>query len=191
MRRAWLGLLLVLAGLAAAGCTSGNDANVPGGSFTFTSPGGKQEYSYPPADRRPLGQISGPDLTGSKTVSVSDYPGKIVVINFWGSWCAPCRDEASGLQSAWTALEPKGVQFVGIDLKDPQGDGAAFNASKQITYPSIFDFGLRTLLSIRGYPVSIPSTIVLDKQHRVAQIWLHPINPGDLRDAVTPLLAEA
>ena len=162
-----------------------------GGSFTFTSPGGKQEFSYPAADRRPLGEISGPDLTGTKTVSVSDYPGKVVVINFWGSWCSPCRDEASQLQSSWTALGPKGVQFIGIDVKDPKGDGAAFNASKQITYPSIFDFGLRTLLSIRGYPTgSIPSTIVLDKQHRVAHIWLHEIDQGDLTGVIDPLLKE-
>jgi len=185
-------LLIMAVLLATAGCSSGNDATVYGGSFTFTSPGGKQEFSYPADQRHALDQLSGPDLTGTGTVSLSDYAGKVVVLNFWGSWCPPCRDEASQLQSAHVALAPKGVQFLGIDVKDPSGAGAAFNASKQITYPSIFDFSMRALLSIRGYPTGdIPSTIVLDKQHRVAHIWLHEITQGDVTDVVTALLAEA
>jgi peroxiredoxin len=185
-------LVLVVAGLALAGCAAGNDATVYGGSFTFTSPGGKSEFSYPADQRKNLDELSGPDLSGKKTVSLSDYTGKIVVINFWGSWCPPCRDEAGQLQAASVALAPMGVQFLGIDVKDEPGAGAAFNASKQITYPSIFDPGQRTLLSIRGFPTgSIPSTIVLDKQHRVAHIWLQEINSGDLKNVITPLAAES
>lgn len=189
VRRALL-LALVVA-LTAVGCTSGNDATVYGGSFQFTSPGGATEYSYAAAERKKLDELSGPDLSGKNTISLSQFAGKVVVVNFWGSWCAPCRDEASELQRAWQSWSSRGVQFLGIDVKDPAGAGAAFNASKQISYPSIFDFSMRTLLSIRGYPTgSIPSTLVLDRQHRVAHIWLHPINSGDLNDVVTALAAE-
>jgi len=195
-RRVRAGLLrktavAVLAVLFLAGCTSGKDATVYGGSFTFTSPGGKAEFSYPPADRNKLDELSGPDLTGASTIRLSDYAGKVVVLNFWGSWCPPCRDEASQLQTASTTLAPRGVQFLGLNVKDQKGAGAAFNASKQITYPSIYDPSLRTLLSIRGYPTgAIPSTIVLDRQHRVAHIWLHEINSGDLDRIVLPLTSE-
>ena len=184
----------VMAGLTllVTGCSSGNDATVYGGDFTFVSPDGKVDFRYPIADRKALSAISGPDLTGKNTLSVADYQGKVVVLNFWGSWCAPCRAEAPDLESAWTKLKPKGVQFLGVNVRDEQGAGAAFNASKGITYPSIYDFGLRTMLSIRGFPTgSIPSTIVLDRQGRVAAIHLGgPVTEQQILDLVTPVADE-
>lgn len=186
-----LTVLTVLGLCTAAGCASGNDATVYGGSFTFTSPGGKSEFDYPADDRKEVGPISGPDLTGTRTVSLSDYRGKVVVLNFWGSWCAPCRAEAQGLQEAWQKYQPKGVQFVGVDVKDTTSGGQGFTAGKQITYPSIFDPGMRTLLSVRGLPTgSLPVTIVLDKQGRVAHIWLKPITEGDLNTVLPALTKE-
>jgi thiol-disulfide isomerase/thioredoxin len=186
------GALLVLSvvGLAVAGCSSGNDATVHGGSFTFTSPGGLLEYSYPAGKRQQIGALSGPDLTGKKTIDVADYRGKIVVLNFWGSWCAPCRGEAQGLEAV--AQKYKGeAQFVGIDVKDTAQDALAFSAGKQITYPSIFDPGMRTMLSVRGLPtINVPVTMVLDKQGRVAHIWLLPVTGGDLDTVITALASE-
>ncbi len=183
---------MVLAGLALAGCTTGNDATVIGGSFTFTSPGGKKEFSYPAGERQQIGDISGPDLTGAKTVDVASHKGKVVVLNFWGSWCAPCRDEAAGLESAWRKFQSKGVQFIGVDVKDTASGALGFTAGKQITYPSIFDPGMRTMLSVRGLPTgSLPVTLVLDKNGKVAHIWLHEIDEGDLNTVVTPLTAES
>lgn len=183
-------LLLVVAGLVAAGCSSGKDATVYGGSFTFTSPGGKYEFSYPVGERQQVGEMSGPDLTGKKTISLSDYQGKVVVLNFWGSWCPGCRDEAQGLEASWQKYRARGVQFVGVDVKDLQGAGQAYAAGKGITYPSIYDFGMRTMLSVRGLPTgSLPVTIVLDKQGKVAHIWLQEITEGDL-DTVLPELVK-
>ncbi len=185
-------LLILVAGVVAVGCSSGNDATVYGGSFTFTSPGGLTEFSYPVAKRQQIGQLSGPDLTGKKTLSLSDYKGKVVVLNFWGSWCAPCRDEAQGLQSAWQKYRTQDVQFLGIDVKDTTSGALGFTAGKQITYPSIFDPGMRTMLSVRGLPTgSLPVTIVLDKQGRVAHIWLHEITEGDLNTVIPGLLSGA
>jgi peroxiredoxin len=188
--------------LVGAGCSTGTDAAVYGGSFTFVSPGGKYEFSYPPADRGTVGSFSGPKLgcdPASKakqcttgTVSLADFPGKVVVINFWGSWCAPCRAEADGLNAAAASLATQGVQFLGVDLKEPSSwDGADFQRSKQIGYPSISDQTMRTILSLRGYPVgSIPSTIVVDRQHRVAHIWLLPVTEKDLSTVVSAIAAE-
>ncbi|MET3808519.1 peroxiredoxin [Nakamurella sp. UYEF19] len=185
-------LLMVVAVLALAGCSTGKDATVYGGSFTFTSPGGKTEFSYPANERQEIGAMSGPDLAGTKTISVADYKGKVVVLNFWGSWCSPCRDEAAGLESSWQKFQSKGVQFLGVDVKDSASGAQAFVAGKQITYPSIFDPGMQTMLSVRGLPTgALPVTLVLDKKGRVAHIWLHEINEGDLNTVVTPLTAES
>ncbi|HEY5151428.1 MAG TPA: TlpA disulfide reductase family protein [Mycobacterium sp.] len=186
-----LGVVVVLAGLAA--CSTGNDAAVYGGSFTFVSPGGQTEFSYPVDQRGTVGNLSGPDLANKyATVSLSDYAGKVVVVNFWGSWCGPCRAESDDLNTAAAALAGQRVQFLGVNVKDTRDAGADFLNSKQVGYPSIFDPSMRTLLSIRGYPSgSIPSTIVIDRQGRVAHVWLEEIsNPDQLISTVSQIAAE-
>ena len=197
IKRAVLATALVALGVIAmadlAACSTGNDAAVYGGSFTFVSPGGQTEFSYPVDQRGTVGDLSGPDLANKDaTVALSDYAGKVVVVNFWGSWCGPCRAESDELNTAAAALAGQGVQFLGVNVKDTRDAGADFLNSKQVGYPSIFDPSMRTLLSIRGYPSgSIPSTIVIDRQGRVAHVWLEEIsNPDQLISTVSQIAAE-
>lgn len=184
-----IGALIAALALLLSGCT-GDDGS--SGTFGLVSPGGKKEFSYPPSERTPLGNLSGPDLADEgKTLSLSDYAGKVVVVNFWGSWCAPCRAEAPDLIAASNQLQPQGVQFLGINVRDTRSDGQDFETGKGVPYPSIFDPSLRTIASIRGYPVSgIPSTIVVDRKGGVAQVWLRPVAETELVAAVSAIASE-
>lgn len=188
-RTSLLALCALVLALVAGGCSSGSTA--PEGGFTFVSPGGKVEFSYPAADRKMLGEIAGPDLTGAAQLSTKEYRGRVVVLNFWGSWCAPCRAESADLQAASVALAGQGVQFLGLDIKDQPGSGKAFNEARKIGYPSISDPTGQTMVSVRGFPsASIPSTIVLDRSGRVAHIWLSRITRDPLVETVSAIAAE-
>jgi thiol-disulfide isomerase/thioredoxin len=168
----------VLAGvLLLAGCAVGKDAVVQGSSFSFVSPGGKLEISYPVAQRQQLPDVSGESLAQpGKQIHVSDYPDKVVVLNLWGQWCGPCRDEAPELSTVYQQTKADGVQLLGIDVRDERSAALDFVHDNQITYPSIFDPSGRSLLALSGYPRNVvPSTILLDRQHRVAAVYLEPV----------------
>ncbi|HEX6357230.1 TlpA disulfide reductase family protein [Actinophytocola sp.] len=185
--------LLLAAALLAAGCSTGSDAVATGTDFNFVSPGGKTEITYDGDDRQKVPEIQGENLMKEgEQLKVSDYEGKVVVMNIWGAWCPPCRVEAPQLQKVWEAYEDKGVQVVGIDVRDedrtfPQD----FMRDTGLTYPSIYDPSTRSLLPLKGYPRSaVPSTIVLDKQHRVAAVYLVELLAEDLTPLLDRLLAE-
>ena len=178
-----------------AGCSTGDDAVAQGGTFEFVSPGGKTDIFYNPPDRRGKpGLISGPDLmNSSRTIAVDDFVGDVVVINVWGQWCGPCRAEASALQKVYEATHPEGVAMLGIDVRDNNREAAQdFVKDRKLTYPSIYDPAMRTMLAFGGkYPTSvIPSTVVLDRQHRVAAVFLRELLAEDLQPVVQRIAAE-
>lgn len=191
MKRALASLAVLL--LVVTGCTTGKDAVVTGGSFNFVSPGGKVDIAYDVADRQQSPTLSGDDLMNEgKQLSIADFPGKVVVLNLWGQWCPPCRVEAPEMQKLYDQTKASGVEVVGIDLRDndrkPPQD---FMRDRKLTYPSIYDPSGRTLLQLSGYPRNIiPSTIVLDKQHRVAAVFLRTLLASDLLPVVERLVAE-
>jgi thiol-disulfide isomerase/thioredoxin len=177
------------------GCSTGDDAVAQGGTFEFVAPGGKTDILYDPPDNRGRpGPISGPELTDpSKTISLDDFKGKVVVINVWGQWCGPCRSETRELQKAYDATKAKGVAFLGIDVRDNNRQSAVdFVVDRKVTYPSIYDPAMRTMIAFGGkYPTTvIPSTVVLDRQHRVAAVFLRELLAEDLQPIVERLAAE-
>lgn len=142
--------------------TAGSGANYVGGDGTITF--------LSAAERRDPVALAGETLEGAQ-LDLATLRGRVVVINVWGSWCPPCRKEAPDLQRAYDELEPHGVEFVGINFRDPDPAPAkAFQRTFGITYPSLRDDGGNALLALRGAVSanSIPSTLVLDTEGRIA-----------------------
>lgn len=202
-RRVALGARLLARALIAAsaaivaltGCATGDDAVAQGGTFEFVAPGGKTDIFYdPPESRGRPGTLAGPDLMDlAKTISLDDFAGKVVVINVWGQWCAPCRTEIVQLQKVYDATRAQGVAFLGIDVRDNNIDAPRdFVVDRNITYPSIYDPPMRTMIAFGGrYPTTvIPSTVVLDREHRVAAVFLRELLAEDLQPVVERLAGE-
>jgi cytochrome c biogenesis protein CcmG, thiol:disulfide interchange protein DsbE len=84
-------------------------------------------------------------LDGNGSISLADYRGKAVVVNFWASWCGPCKTEAPLLQDAWERYREQGLVVLGIDAQDLRADGRRFVERYGLTYPVAFDGGGSTL----------------------------------------------
>lgn len=111
----------------------------------------------------------------------------------WGQWCAPCRTEAPELQKVYQDNRARGVTVVWIDLRDNDIRAAVdFVTDRRITYPSIYNPAMRALIAFGGtYPTSVvPSTIVLDRRHRVAAVFLRALLAEDLQPLIERLARE-
>jgi peroxiredoxin len=125
--------------------------------------------------------FSGTTLTGTQ-LSSSAYRGKVVVVNFWGSWCVPCRSEAATLAVVAEQYRSKGVSFVGIDVRDNTSSAVAFTTSHDVSYPSISDPGSTITLNFSTVvPLSsTPTTVVIDKTGHVAGAVFGQATYGEL-----------
>ncbi|MGI8868383.1 MAG: TlpA family protein disulfide reductase [Mycobacteriales bacterium] len=178
--------------LVLAGCSTGRNAvnQQAAGQYRFVAGSGEAAL-IPAAKRDRAPDIAGTLLDG-RHFTLSSLRGDVVVLNFWGSWCAPCRAEAPELMAVYTATRARGVRFVGINVKDQRPLARAFDRTKGVTYPSIFDPEGRIALQFRNYPPNaIPSTIVLDRHHRVAAVFLRPLLRSDLLPVVQRLAGAA
>lgn len=174
------------------GCATGDDAAADNEQFTFVSPGGKTRLFYPPDERGRVTGLQGESLLrqGEK-VGLSDFRGDVVVLNLWGSWCGPCRAEADDLQAVQDRLGDQGVQVLGINVRDDRSSASDFVRNHGITFPSIYDPSGRSLLALDGFPRStVPATVVLDRRHRVAAIYLTEITKEGLLPKVRQLAGQ-
>ena len=186
------GLLGALVGaLLLTGCSTGTDAvDVNnGGEFRFVqgTPAGE---GIPPDERAAAPDFSGTLLDGREFDS-SELDGGVAVLNFWGSWCAPCRVESPEFQEVYAEVRDQGVQFLGVNVKDTDQLARAFEDGFGIEFPSLDDPRGEVALAFRDYPANaIPSTIVLDAQGRVAAVYTGAVAQDDLRAVLDLLMAE-
>lgn len=188
----WLGRLAAVVSLAAlAACATGADAvdQSSGGSQRFVAGSGESTV-YAVGDRNNAPDVSGTLLDGG-TFSLSKARGDVVVLNFWGSWCAPCRAEADDLERVYTATKASGVRFVGVNVKDTESRAKAFDVNFKITYPSLFDQAGRVALQLRAAPPNaIPATIVIDRSGRIAAVFRKGLLDDELQPVVEKIAAE-
>jgi thiol-disulfide isomerase/thioredoxin len=190
-RAALLGAGVAVAALTLSACSSGGTSG-GGGDTNFVM--GKDGISTVKAGER----AAAPDLSGKtvdgKQLDVASYKGKLVVLNVWGSWCAPCRAEAPNLEKVYQDLKAKGVQFVGINTRDTSPkNAAAFEKQQGVTFPSLYDPTGKLMLRFKKgtlNPQAIPSTLVLDRDGKIAARSLAALSEDKLRKMITPVLAE-
>ncbi len=163
-------LVLLVAALAlVAGCTS---------------------HGGTPAQRRPAPALAGPLLDGG-SYDLADHRGEVVVINFWASWCAPCRAEATDLEETYQATRAQGVSFVGINTSDPDTDKAKAFVDGRATYPSVVDTAGRLAMAFAAFgATTLPATVLVDRQGRVAQVIREPVRRAGFEPLVTQLAGE-
>lgn len=182
-----LATVLVTAGLVLSGCTSGGS-----GDGTFTFHGAQSVGSLiKVSDRRPVHDFSGSGLNGG-TYHLAQDAGKVTVVNFWGTWCGPCQIETPQFGMVYDAYRSKPVAFVGIDVKEgSRGKPRAFVKDNKIHYPIVYDEAGETAIRMGNIPTQqVPFTIVLDKRHRVAAVYIARLAPSDLEPVLNKLIAE-
>ncbi|MGW6983010.1 TlpA family protein disulfide reductase [Streptomyces sp. NPDC054932] len=141
-----------------------------------------------PADRAAAPGTAGEDLDG-RPVGLADLRGHVVVLNVWGSWCAPCRAEADDLERISRQTRDGGVRFLGINTRDPDRAAArSFVRAHGLGFPSLHDPTGELLLRFPPAllnPQAVPSTLVIDRRGRIAV----SIGGAVTEDELRPLLA--
>ena len=185
--------LAVLAlGAALAGCGVGKNAVDQGANTQFHYHGGNQKGSLiAVADRKQAGLVSG-QLVDGGDYRLSQDRGKVVVLNFFASWCAPCQVETPQFDSLYRSHRSAGVQFVGLDVKDPSKSGVqSWLQAKQISFPVVYDEPGKSALQLGDVPLNgLPATVLIDKQGRVAAVYTQEVFAKDLEPVLNQLAGE-
>ena len=174
------------AALLLTGC-SGTYAATPVVTIPATAPATNPAVGVTivPAEEREQSIVIGGQTADGTELSTAQHAGNIVVVNAWASWCPPCIEELPLLAAAAEAYADKGVTFLGLNsLDDPIAAASLLGSS---VYRSIDDRDG----SVPGVPPrSLPSTVILDRQGRIAVRIIGPVKPGQLESAIDSLLAE-
>ncbi len=144
------------------------------------------------ADQRALAtELVFTTVDGSNTWTLSDHKGKVVLLNAWGPWCAPCRTELPELQKLYEAKAAEGLEIVGLATRTNEAAVDAFVSTRGIEFPQLADYDSAILSSLRGIPSStVPGTIFIDRQGRIAGWALGANDPSLIRSLANALLEE-
>ncbi|MCX5140986.1 MULTISPECIES: TlpA disulfide reductase family protein [unclassified Streptomyces] len=177
--------------LTLTACSSDNKTGGGGDTHFVTGSGGISTVAR--GERAAAPKLDGKSLEG-KALNLADYKGKVVVLNAWGSWCGPCRAEAKHFAEVAADTEGQGVQFLGINTRDPErAQAVSFEQDFGVTYPSFYDPTGKLMLRFpKGTlrPQTIPSTVVIDRDGKIAARSLAALDATKLRKMIDPLIAE-
>ncbi|WP_254407890.1 TlpA disulfide reductase family protein [Streptomyces sp. AC495_CC817] len=200
-------LCVVVAGLAMTGCAtpkplptdveqgeraagagqsgqSGDDARLAGGGGLFKSI---------PAGERPVAPDFAGDTVDGGSVRLSDYRGRVVVVNAWASTCGPCRVESPDLDRVQRELKERDVQVLGVSMDVSRSNALAFQRDLALSYPSLHDPGGKQFLKLPNglvNPRILPFTLFVDRAGRIAGAVQSTVTEEDVRSVVTPMLEE-
>lgn len=145
------------------------------------------------SQKGPVDSGAAPDFTltgfNGQTVTLSDLRGKVVIINFWASWCPPCREEAAYLEQTWRKYKDQSVVFIGVDYVDTEKEALAYIAEFDITYINGPDIGTRIAqaYNIQG----VPETYYVARDGTLRGMHIGPLSSPILDKKIDELLAES
>ena len=137
----------------------------------------KQAHTNEPAPNFTL-----PRLHGNGELSLASLKGKAVVLNFWASWCAPCRDEVPVLERAWDRYRKQGVVVLGIDQQDVTGDARAFARKYGVTYPLVHD-GPGKVVATYGL-TGVPETFFVGRSGKLVEHVAGQVNARQVAEGI-------
>jgi cytochrome c biogenesis protein CcmG, thiol:disulfide interchange protein DsbE len=143
--------------------------------------------AIPPRVATPLGNFTLTDIQGQK-VQLSDYKGKVVLVNAWATWCPPCRAEMPDINAYYQAHQTDGFMVLAINAGDPLDKAASFAQSNNLAFPVLLDSNLSLLNSMGIH--DFPTSIVIGRDGRVKHVQVGMFSPEALDSVVTPLLSQ-
>ena len=198
MIRAARGVLVALSAAVvatAAGCAGGppRDTGQAGTGVVQAADTGRvapgASVVYQPDKRAAAPTLDGELLDGSR-FDPATLTDMVVVVNFWASWCAPCRAEAGELNATAEATKDARVRFVGVDIRDGRDQARAFVEGREV-YPSLFDPAGRIALGFTDVsPNTIPATVIIDRRGRVAVVLRKVVTQRELEPLVRQVAEE-
>jgi thiol-disulfide isomerase/thioredoxin len=177
-------LVLGLALLAPA--CSGKGAADPTGQAIKAATSYNVGDPISPAKRKTPKAWNGESLTGD-TIRSDEFNGAVTVVNFWASWCGPCRVEQASLEKVWRSYQAKGVRFLGVDIRDKRVPALAHVGEFNVTYPSVQNED--STIAYKFRVIFIPTTFVLDREGRIARKIIGPTNEADLKRVIDEAMA--